>query len=71
MTMKLLLIAAILAIPGPAFAGCNSWDYTPWECGYVYEMRSRQADLEDQQRRLEDRQRDMERQNDSAPYRPY
>lgn len=68
---RLLIAAALFALPAPAFAGCNSWDYTPWECGYVSEMRHRQADLEDRQRRLDERQRDMERHDYDAPYRPY
>ena len=74
--MKRLFIAgaALAVLPLPAFAGCNSWDYTPWECGYVREMHNRLVDIEDRQRRLEERQRGMERQADDALYgqhRPY
>jgi outer membrane murein-binding lipoprotein Lpp len=54
---RLLLVAALVALPSAALAGCNSWDYTPWECGYVRDLQNRQADLENSQRRFETEQR--------------
>lgn len=64
---RLLLIAALSASP-PAFAGCNSWDYTPWECGYVRDLQDRQADLEDHQRRLDAQQSQIDADHSRARF---
>ena len=64
----LLLAAALLAPSAAAVAGCNAYDYTPWECGYVADMKNRQDDLEYRQRQLERQQQLDEQQRSQDRY---